>query len=76
MTPERPLRLLDARSTPSARMTVAFDADRLSAAEAVLAALRAAGCACSPEIVVKSAGGLRAEHADWCPLLRALEDRN
>jgi hypothetical protein len=47
---------------------------------AALAAARAQGCVCRPELkLVEIEPGFytaRLAHDDWCPLLRAREDRN
>jgi hypothetical protein len=53
---------------------VAYLTDRLAAREATLAAARASGCTCQPEIELDWPR-VYCRHDDWCALLRC-EDVN
>lgn len=46
-----------------------FDEERTTPEEAVIAAARAQGCTCQPEVTVRGASAFL-RHDDWCALLR------
>lgn len=64
------------RQQQRAPMLALYRPDRFeSQTEAALAASRASGCVCDPDI---SADGINVtvSHDDWCPLIRSRQDRN
>jgi hypothetical protein len=59
------------RRKPSLAQLVEFDTGRVSPDQAMLAAARAAGCTCAPDIVVSDGDqSARIYHDSWCALLR------
>ena len=56
------------------RLIAVYRPDRVSAREAALAAARAGGCTCTPEIVLDEPVA-HVHHDAWCALLRRM-DRN
>lgn len=54
---------------------IAYDPERVTEDEAVLAAARASGCTCSPDLRATD-GRTLVYHDHWCGLLRGLEDVN
>lgn len=69
--PGRRLRRALERQKRTAPTLVAYDMGSFpSAQDAVLAAARAQGCTCRPDITLDGAGHAHALHDDWCALLR------
>jgi hypothetical protein len=59
------------RRKPPFAQLVEFEPGRVSARQAMLAAARAAGCTCAPDVVVSDVDQCAGIfHDEWCALLR------
>jgi hypothetical protein len=58
------------RRRSAAASVVAFNPDRLSLEDATVAAARAEGCVCDPQLSKIAWPHVTILHDDWCPVMR------